>query len=223
MQQRTLHIPYIPELDPAICNNANDDAITMLDRRGSRCLIDSLNWANQYPYAPLTSVTAGHSGTTIFIDFFVRCNYLRAVNDKDLSPVSQDSCVEFFVSPDPNDTLYWNFEFNCIGTLNASFRRERAHPTRLTPEQLKRVIRRASCGNRPFCEIEGMFTWNILIAIPLDLLGIKYRHGIPVIMTGNLNKCASATSAPHYLSWNPIDTPTPDFHRPEFFGKIILD
>ncbi len=57
----------------------------------------------------------------------------------------------------------------------------------------------------------------------MDMLGIEYRHGTPVVMAGNLNKCASATSAPHYLSWNPIDTPTPDFHRPEFFGKIILD
>ena len=27
-------------------------------------------------------------------------------------------------------------------------------------------------------------------------------------------------SLPHYLSWMPIDTPKPDFHRPEFFGKI---
>ncbi len=218
-QRRTLHIPYIPELDDA----AAGDIATILDRQGSRCLIDKANWADQYPYAPLTSVSAAHSGAALYLDFFVRCNYLRAVNNKDLSPVSQDSCVEFFVSPDPTDTLYWNFEFNCIGALNASFRRERAHPTRLSPDQLRQVVRRASCGSRPFCEIEGMFAWEILTIIPFGLLGIEYHGGQPVEMSGNLYKCASATSAPHYLSWNPIDTPKPDFHRPEFFGRIILD
>ncbi|WP_449033796.1 carbohydrate-binding family 9-like protein, partial [Prevotella sp.] len=24
----------------------------------------------------------------------------------------------------------------------------------------------------------------------------------------------------HFLSWNPIDLPAPDFHRPDFFGEI---
>lgn len=111
MQQRTLHIPYIPELDLAICDNADDDVITMLDRRGSRCLIDSLNWTDQYPYAPLTSVTAGHSGTAIYIDFFVRCNYLRAVNDKDLSPVAKTRASNSLYLPTPTIPF--------IGTLNS--------------------------------------------------------------------------------------------------------
>lgn len=223
MEHRTLHFPHIPTLTSVAQDGTDDDVISLLDRQGSRCLIDCLNWAEAYPYAPLTSVTVGHSGKALYIDFLVRCNYLRAVNYEDLSPVSQDSCVEFFVSPDPNDSLYWNFEYNCIGTLNASYRRERKNPTRLSPEQLSRVVRHASCGNRPFCEIEGLFTWNILTIIPFDLLGIEYHEGQPIEMSGNLYKCASATSAPHYLSWNPIETPAPDFHRPEFFGKIILD
>ncbi|MBO7233161.1 MAG: hypothetical protein J6V16_08435, partial [Bacteroidales bacterium] len=25
---------------------------------------------------------------------------------------------------------------------------------------------------------------------------------------------------PHYLSWQPINTEKPDFHRPEFFGTL---
>ena len=58
--------------------------------------------------------------------------------------------------------------------------------------------------------------------IPLEILGIEY-NGKPVSMRGKFNKCAEATSQPHYLSWAPIKTPAPDFHRPEFFGDIILD
>ncbi|MDE6449753.1 MAG: hypothetical protein K2L41_06690, partial [Muribaculaceae bacterium] len=37
-----------------------------------------------------------------------------------------------------------------------------------------------------------------------------------------LYSCASAIESPYYLSWSPIDTPRPDFHRPEFFGYLIL-
>jgi hypothetical protein len=43
---------------------------------------------------------------------------------------------------------------------------------------------------------------------------------MPEKIMGNFYKCADETISPHYLSWNPIDAPAPDFHRPEFFGEI---
>lgn len=215
---KTVNVPYIPELSTL---TSADDFLTMMDRCGTRCPIDSLNWPQLYPYEPLTTFTVAHSGKYLYIDFFVRCNYLRAENYVNQSPVSQDSCVEFFVSPDPEDSLYWNFEFNCIGAINASFRRERKNPTRLTDDQLAQVLRYASCGQRPFREMEGMFAWNLLVAIPLELIGVKYE-GKRVQMRGNFYKCASATAAPHYLSWNPVGGDKPDFHRPQDFGTIML-
>lgn len=213
-----LDIPYIPQLD-----TLDDTAriLSTLDAGAPTTTIDSLNWASAYPYKPLTTFTAAHSGTALYIDFFVRCNYLRAENEAEQSPVSQDSCVEFFVQPDPSSPRYWNFEFNCIGAINASNRIERKNPTRLSHEELVKVLRYASCGNRPFREVEGIFNWNLLVVIPLDLIGIKYE-GKPIDMRANFYKCASAASQPHYLSWNPIETDKPDFHRPEFFGEITL-
>jgi hypothetical protein len=193
----------------------------MLDTKGTRTHINSLNWAEQYPYAPLSTFTIAHSDTTLYIDFFVRCNYLRAENYENQSPVSDDSCVEFFVSP-TCDNHYWNFEFNCIGTINASHRSERKNPTRLNAAELARVRRYASCGTRPFREMEGMFAWNLLVAIPLDLIGVKY-DGNPIAMRANFYKVAAATSAPHFLSWNEVHSEKPDFHRPCDFGELILD
>lgn len=216
VKQSQLNIPYIPILN----ENNLTDMISVLDSEGVHGSIDNVNWAKDYPYHPLTVFTCGHNGKYLFIDFFVRCNYLRAVNYTNNSPVSQDSCIEFFVSP-TSDHYYWNFELNCIGTLNASHRTERNNPTRLNATELDSVLRYASCGTRPFNEIEGLFAWNVLVAIPLELLGIEY-NGTPIEMTANFNKCASGTSQPHFLSWNPINTPEPDFHRPEFFGKITL-
>ena len=216
-QSKTLLIPRIPELDNCV---SADEMMSLLDARAPRRIISCVNWEKSYPYRPLSSFTIAHSGTALYIDFFSRTNFLRAEVFEDLGPVSSDSCVEFFVEPTPGGE-YWNFEFNCIGVLNASHRMERPAAVRLTPEQLKRVQRYASCGNRPFRELEGMFSWNLLAIIPLDLIGVRY-DGTPVEMRGNFYKCASGTSQPHFLSWNAINTPIPDFHRPEYFGKLIL-
>ncbi|MCM1317618.1 MAG: carbohydrate-binding family 9-like protein [Bacteroides sp.] len=212
----SLEIPYIPALDG---ENAVDSIINTLDEHGVRRSLEHVNWP-EYPYRPLTTFTCAHSGRYIYIDFFVRCNYLRAENYQPQSPVSEDSCVEFFVEP-RGDGHYWNFEFNCIGAINASHRTERHNPTRLTPEQLAQIRVYPSCGTRPFKELEGIFTWNILVVIPLSLIGVEYK-GEPLQMRANFYKCASATSLPHYLSWAPIDTPAPDFHRPEFFAPVTL-
>ncbi len=215
---KTINVPYIPELNDITL----EEAVTILDDRGERRTIECLNWKEEFPYHPLTAFSIAHSGTHIYLDFFVRCNYLRAVNYKNNSDVYQDSCVEFFVSPEGSD-YYYNFEFNCIGTIHAAKRIDRHNGTLLSDEELDSVKRLPSCGTRPFQEVEGMFSWNIIVAIPLSLIGVTYTPGNPVELRGNFYKCADATSHPHYLSWAPIDTPTPDFHRPEFFGKIILE
>lgn len=215
---KILHIPYINDLD-----FLNTDVIfSRLETNGKRYTVESRNWSNEYPYNPLTTFTVAHSGRFIYIDFFVRCNYLRAVNYANNTPVSDDSCVQIYLQPESSDGRYWNFEFNCIGTVNAACRTNRHNPTPLTDTEIATISRYASCGNRPFEEIEGLFTWNLLVAIPLELMGLKYE-GKPVTMKGNVYKCASGTSQPHFLSWAPVPTEKPDFHRPEFFATVILD
>lgn len=213
----SLSVPYIPELD----GMDPEQIIVTLDERGARRTIECLNWKDQYPYKPLTAVNIAHSGTKIYVDFHVRCNYLRAENYENNSSVHQDSCVEFFVCP-TGKVPYYNFEFNCIGTIHAACRMDRHNGTPLNDEQLNSVMRYASCGNRPFQELEGMFTWNLLAGIPLELMGLKYE-GKPIEMRGNFYKCADLTAAPHFLSWAPITTEQPDFHRPEFFAPITLE
>ena len=217
MKHRSITLPHLPQLDTL----PTADAIRLvLDDKGARDDIASVNWPDAFPYRPMTTFAAAYSDEAIFVDFLVRCNYLRAENYENQSPVSQDSCVEFFIDP-LGDGEYWNFEFNCIGTVNASRRRERPVPTRLNDRQLAQIGRFPSCGTRPFREIEGLFTWSLLIRIPFDLIGLDPAN-LPDKIKGNFYKCASATSDPHYLSWSPIESEKPDFHRPEFFGDIYF-
>lgn len=212
-----LSIPYLPSLQTA----DSEEAIKILHSEGTRQVVETLNWKDQFPYRPLTALSIAHSGKSIFIDFFTRCNYLRAVNYENNSSVHQDSCVEFFVSP-KGERPYYNFEFNCIGTIHAACRQDRHNGAPLSDEQLAKVKRYASCGTKPFNELEGIFSWNLLVEIPLELIGVTYE-GKPIEMRANFYKCADLTASPHFLSWAPIDTPEPDFHRPEFFGDITLE
>ena len=213
----SLHVPYLPDLD----GKSLDQVANLLESGGARRTIDCVNWPDQFSYHPLTTFSVAHSDTAMYIDFFVRCNYLRAVNSHNNDPVHQDSCVEFFVTPG-KEQPYRNFEFNCIGTIHAARRTDRHHGEKMTDEELATVRRLASCGTRPFNEIEGLFSWNLTVAIPLDLIGVEYK-GEPIELFGNFYKCADLTADPHFLSWAPINTPEPDFHRPECFQSIILD
>jgi len=213
-----LNIPYLPQLDTL----SLQDVANALEDGGARFSVEALNWPTAYPYRPLTVVTAAYTDSYIYLDFLVRCNYLRAVNFTDNSPVSEDSCVEFYVQPDLKSDTYYTFEFNCVGTLNSARCTSAGQCTPLTKEVLDTVRRYASVGTRPFQEVEGSFIWSIVAAIPLDIFGV-HPSGQPIMMRGNFNKCASATSQPHYLSWSPIKSATPDFHQPQFFGNIVLD
>lgn len=212
-----LEAPLIKELDAMTMEKACD----LLESAAPKYGINHINWKSQYPYHPITVFSIAHSDAYIYVNFFVRCNYLRAVNYRNNSKVCEDSCVEFFMQL-PGSNEYWNFEFNCIGTVNASHRSERNNPTRLTDEQIASIRRYASCGSNPFQELEGLFHWNVGIAIPFALVGIN-KSDMPMTIKGNFYKCASGTSMPHFLSWAPIETEKPDFHRPEFFGDIVLE
>ncbi|MDD7096358.1 MAG: carbohydrate-binding family 9-like protein, partial [Bacteroidales bacterium] len=135
-------------------------------------------------------------------------------------PVANDSCVEFFLKT-PTSDEYWNFEFNCIGAVNASHRVTRPGAIRLTDEQIASIKRHPSCGTEPFGEKPGIHTWTLTIAIPLTLIGINSAD-MPSHISGNFYKCAGKATHPHYLSWAPIKSEKPNFHLPEFFAPIQL-
>ena len=42
-------------------------------------------------------------------------------------------------------------------------------------------------------------------------------------LRGNFYKCGNLTEQKHYLSWNAIESDTPNFHKPECFGVLKLE
>lgn len=185
------------------------------------CLaIDQVNWPTPTSFMPSTHVRLAYSDQALYVLFTVNDNRVKALQTQPQSAVCQDSCVEFFMRlPDKNE--YWNFEFNAIGTANASRRERRDYPTRLTENQLATIGRWSSLGTSPFDELPGDIQWSLLVRIPFTLIGIDINH-LPALLYANFYKCGDHTAHPHYLSWAPVHSDRPNFHRPDDFSPITF-
>lgn len=213
MTDSTLHIPRLKALDSLPLNEQR--RLLMAHPHNIECV----NWA-AYPAKPAATFGIAHSATHLYVNFCMHGAPLVARTVADQGPVSADSCVEIFLQPRP-DGPYWNFEFNCIGAVNASHRLVRPEPTRLTADELATIERHGDFARAAFDE-RGSGDWQLTVAIPLALMGLADAPS-GTTLRGNVYACASGAAEPYFLSFSPIDTPAPDYHRPEFFTAFCLD
>lgn len=181
--------------------------------------IGCLNWPDAFPYAPEAEFEISHSGAELHLGFRVREDAVRAVCASDGGRAWEDSCVEFFFAL-RQDGTYYNLECTCIGRLLLCCGTGR-HGREPLPEPLLQGIRRTSTlGADPFGLREGPCTWEVRLDIPAAVFGLETFDGLHA--RGNFYKCGDGLPVPHYLSWAPVGTPRPDFHRPEFFDEIVF-
>lgn len=195
----------------------------LLDEHAETHLVEVLNWED-YAYKPKVGFKIAHSNNQIWLKYEVEEANILAEKTESNSYVFKDSCVEFFFDPIA-DGNYYNFEINCIGTTLLAHGPERKSRKFISPELIEETLNtKSSLGAQPFTEKTGGHTWEITIILPAEILthnpGIELK-GLKA--RGNFYKCGDATSQRHYLSWNPIDTEKPDFHRPEYFGELIFE
>lgn len=172
--------------------------------------VATLNWPGEFPYAPQVEFSIAHTPKSLLLEFRVVEQDARAVCKTPNGPVWEDSCVEFFVK-DPQSEYYFNFETNSIGTPLVGKRKSRKECEHFSVQKLAMIERQVSDI------VDGQ--WTLRLSIPFTCLDIE---GCPSTLSANFYKCGDKTAVAHFLSWNPIDTPTPDFHRPEFFGELLL-
>ena len=162
-----------------------------------------------------------HDGSSIYLYYEVREREVRAVNTDINSPVWEDSCVEFFLSLENDQSNYYNFEINAIGTVLGAYGPDRNQRDWLSENLLSKIETYPSLGRTPFENRETDSTWNIQIHIPVEVLihsEISNLSGTDGY--GNFYKCGDKLKQPHYLSWKPVLTSTPDFHTPRYFGHL---
>lgn len=185
--------------------------------------VDCSPWSAGSPLPP-AEARAVFDGSVLHVRLRAWEQDLAVVTHTANGPVWEDSCVEFFMNPAPGrDRRYLNFELNAEGVMLLGFGevREGRKLIDFKPEDFQIAADvppyGSSAWDKPF--------YTVQFAIPVEFLEglygkLELRSG--AVMAGNFQKCGEKTANPHYGVWNPILTAEPDFHRPEFFGSLII-
>ncbi len=201
---------------------SGDELEKLLLTRGAQALIDRQPWSSfrVSPDQISAQVFAAYDRMTLLLCFDVAEEEIRAVHAGLQQQVCEDSCVECFIADEQNER-YINFEFNPRGACMAGIGRDRYDRELLAKDMLQKIQIRPSVGGTRGSSGKS---WRLLLRIPLDQFplfsGYAALEGLS--LPGNFQKCGDLLQHPHYLTWNHIDAPRPDFHRKECFGRFVF-
>lgn len=130
--------------------------------------------------------------------------------------VWEDSCLEFFFSPEKN-AGYLNTEINPCGAFLTQVGKGREH------RQFLKELTAVSPQVKGCTDESG---WRVELFLPCllfkEAFGIDFKAE-PGSYRGNFYKCGDKTEAPHYGSFSPMRKElTLGFHDPEYFSTIIV-
>lgn len=210
---KALVIPFINDLGEMTLEKTNKTLVSS----GFSGKIDRINW-KAYNYKPSAAFYLAHNNQHLYILYKVSEENISAKYVKDNDAVWEDSCVEAFFMKDI-DKGYFNIEVTCIGTALVGYGEGRDNRTHLGEGQMKKIKRASSLGKEIVGKDNVNGDWWLQLAIPLEILGVKKEQTI----RANFYKCGDECKVPHFLSWQPISTPQPDFHQPAFFAELTLE
>lgn len=192
----------------------NEIQIPDICKGSAECLIEEQNWDGYTCGDVLCKATLSHDETDLLVLFEVAEPEIKADCTDFNQRVCNDSCVELFLQNPQMGEEYVNFEFSASGYCLAGRGKGREnrvlYPAGLLSELEIKVSRTD----------EG---WRLYACIPLEKFALAVQNqSMPLVLRGNLYKCGDGLAHPHYLSWTGIESPAPDFHRPEFFGSMTL-
>lgn len=158
-----------------------------------------------------------YSDESLYVHMWAREANIRAEYEKSdlLAKTYEDSCLEFFISPVPDDNRYMNFEFNPNGAVGAEIGTTKTDRIKLLPSEDPYQAKTAYTQDG----------WEITYQIPYSYIRMFYpsfeiEPGME--LRANFYKCGNLTVNKHYLSWNPIESDTPNFHMLESFGVLVF-
>ena len=198
-----------------------ESVMTMMEESVPAIPLGETPWES-YPYRPDVSFRIAWLQNIIYLHYAVAEREFKAEKLESNQMVCEDSCVEFFFSPFP-DGIYYNFEFNAIGTCLLSAGRNRTERSYASREIIGKMTIKSTMGDKAIPFTDKQTQWKIVIAIPTGTLwlhDIKELSGLSAM--ANFYKCGDRLQNRHYLTWSPVSSNRPDFHRPEYFGKLIF-
>ena len=184
--------------------------------------VSTLNWRDQFPYLPQVDFAIAHNGRSLLIHYRVTEKRTIGTMENDLDALYKNSCCEFFCM-EKGDDLYYNIESNCLGYILMECGTERADRETSTLENLAEIDRWASLGRKSVGIIDSETHWELALVVPADVF---WRHNFSTLsgrtFLANIYNCVGGGDDRQYVTWYPVDTSSPDFHRPEFFHPIYF-
>ena len=176
------------------------------------------DYINPDGYCPkvVFNVTYSEEGFHVHFDAY-ESNPKRVITEH-FGPVHLDSCLEWFINFDPERTdNYINFEVNANGVINFAWRPDRYSGEAFTTEEAESLNIKTE-----------IFTdkWTVDYTVPFSLIK-KYMPEFELkrgaVLPSNVYKCGDETESEHYGCWKMVNMEKPDFHRPEYFGRMIIE
>ena len=224
-KQEKLPVSYVNKSTQAFNLNCKWD-----DPQWQQCkVLEIQNQVGKDPkFRPLAEAKVMYNEENILVIFRVKDRFIRCVTQDINGPVWDDSCVEFFFSPDQNSpNKYFNLEVNCGGTALMHYNTvPRKEFKVIQPDEIRLIEIAHSLPQIIDPESPDSVTWTVAYAIPFSLLE-KYAHVTRpkkgVSWRANFYKIADKTSNQHYFSWSTIENGIVDYHQPQFFGILKFE
>lgn len=188
--------------------------MTVSDERWNKIAPEEIAevWEDYYPSPYKTSFRMVHCENGITLKLSTTEWPLRVECTSRNLEVCEDSCMEFFLTPNTTDKDYLNIEINAIGISLVGIGEGRAG---------RKKLNIAGTGFKIETLIHPEEGWELMYFIPFSFLE-KYFTSHDQTMRANFYKIGNSTAHRHFSTWTKLDIEMPDFHRPEFFGEIIL-
>jgi len=190
--------------------------------------LEITNYMGTVPgFKPEAQVKMMYDNENVYVIFQVKDRYVRCLTTTINGPVFKDSAVEFFFAPDSSmPDRYFNLETNCGGTALMEYHTiPRSDSRGLDIEDIEKVEIAHSLPQFIDPQISEPVTWTMEYRLPLSMLeeyaGIT-RPATGVEWRANFYKIAENSSNPHYITWSLVENPKPNFHLPQFFGRLIF-
>ncbi len=175
--------------------------------------------------APSTTFRVLCDSEAIYVQFHCVDLAIAARATELNGPVWQDSCVEMFITlAGLRGGEFVNFEANCCGTFLLGYGAGRDDRRLIWPDLAAGIAVATSVPGPTKMPAPGDRSWWLAARIPFAVLAAFVGRPIgPTsgdVWHGNFYRCGGP--ADPYACWSQIDSPRPDFHRPDSFGRLCF-
>lgn len=178
--------------------------------------IDCFQWEEDPPFRPESSFQMCFlKNKGVFVKMNSNEKKLRRTCTKRDENIWEDSCLEFFFSPEKN-AGYLNTEMNPNGAFLTQVGKERGN---------RRFLKEITPLSPEVSAHTDENGWGVELFIPRELFEEAFKISFdasPGVFRGNFFKCGDKTETPHYGSFSPMGSISLGFHNPPLFATITV-